>query len=461
MSTGRGSQPHSAALPLLSRSEAHEVFAWRHGRPVRVGEFLADVARVAEAMPAGAHVLNVCQDRYHVAVGFAAAMLRGKLSLLPPTRTEDMLRRLREQAPDLFCLVDGPCELALPQMPYPRSAPAAAAASRALPWIPADQVVARVYTSGSTGAALPHDKTWGALVACIRAGASRLGLPPAATLVATVPAQHMYGLESSLLMALHGGVALSAAHPFYPADIVEQLARVPAPRVLVSTPVHLRALLAAGLELPALCLVLSATAPLDAELAHAVEQRTGAALLEIYGSTETGQIATRRTTQGQEFTLLDGVELLPQPEGFAMARGGHLAAPTPVHDIIETVGAGRFRLHGRSADMVNVAGKRSSLAHLNHQLCAIPGVLDGVFFAPEHDCADGVARLMAFAVAPGLDATVLRAALRERIDPAFMPRPLVLLERLPRNSTGKLARARLAELAGAHVPFPQADDDGP
>jgi acyl-coenzyme A synthetase/AMP-(fatty) acid ligase len=61
-----------------------------------------------------------------------------------------------------------------------------------------------------------------------------------------------------------------------------------------------------------------------------------------------------------------------------------------------------------------------------------------------------VARLRAFVVAPGLSMAALRAALRERIDPAFMPRPLLFVERLPRNSTGKLPREALQALARAH-----------
>ena len=112
--------------------------------------------------------------------------------------------------------------------------------------------------------------------------------------------------------------------------------------------------------------------------------------------------------------------------------------------------ARRFRLLGRLADMINVAGKRSSLAYLNHHLCAIPGVRDGAFFLPDAD-GPGVTRLMAFAVAPGCTREQLLAALRQRIDPAFMPRPLVLLEALPRNATGKLPRSALAELAARHT----------
>jgi acyl-coenzyme A synthetase/AMP-(fatty) acid ligase len=102
--------------------------------------------------------------------------------------------------------------------------------------------------------------------------------------------------------------------------------------------------------------------------------------------------------------------------------------------------------------MINIAGKRSSLAYLNHQLLAIPGVVDGVFYLPEDAedarSATGAARLGALVVAPGITPEAIRAALRERIDAVFLPRPLHLVASLPRNSTGKLTRATLRELTG-------------
>ena len=91
----------------------------------------------------------------------------------------------------------------------------------------------------------------------------RLRRAEAPALVATVPAQHSYGFESSVLLALLGDAAFDAGRPFYPADIAAALARVPRPRALVTTPFHLKALLLAGTELPPVDLVLSATAPLS------------------------------------------------------------------------------------------------------------------------------------------------------------------------------------------------------
>jgi acyl-coenzyme A synthetase/AMP-(fatty) acid ligase len=327
-----------------------------------------------------------------------------------------------------------------------------------VPHIDAQSVAAYVFTSGSTGTPIPHRKHWGRLVSCVRAGARRL--PPlgqaACSLLGTVPPQHMYGFESTVLLPMQSGSALIAERPFFPADIAAVLERLPTPRVLFSTPVHLRALLATDIELPALDLIVSATAMLSASTAREVEARFATTLLEIYGSTETGQIATRRTATDSAWHLWPQVSLDARG-ATASVRGGHVGASTPLADVIEPVDDEHFLLHGRTADLVNIAGKRSSIAYLNHQLNAIPGVLDGVFFVREdtEDWLAGSGRLAALAVAPGVDAAAIIQALRERIDPVFLPRPLLLVEQLPRNETGKLLQQTLRALAARFAEQPQ------
>jgi acyl-coenzyme A synthetase/AMP-(fatty) acid ligase len=202
--------------------------------------------------------------------------------------------------------------------------------------------------------------------------------------VGTVPVQHSYGFESTFLLALHGGCAFWAGKPFYPQDIASALAAVPQPRLLVTTPFHLSALLASGIDLPAIDLLLSATAPLSTTLAAEAEARTGAPLLEIYGSTESGQLASRRTTEGAAWTLLPGVRL-EQAADETLACAGHVEGRVALSDVIELLPDNRFLLHGRHADLINIAGKRTSLAYLNHQLAAVPGVVDGAFFLPDEE----------------------------------------------------------------------------
>lgn len=434
-------------LPLLIHSSPDSIIA-RHAKgAVTLHQFLADVDQLAALLPPGGHVLNMCSDRYHFSVGLAASIVAGKLSLLPSTHTPETIRQIKRYAPDVACLTDrDDCTVDLPQLRYPMTV-APSAQALPMPQIEAGQRIAVVFTSGSTGLPQPHPKTWGALVSSVQAEAQRLGLGQDAgyTLVGTVPPQHMYGFESTVLMAWLSGNALSHAQPFYPADIAQALAAVPAPRMLISSPVHLRALLDAELALPELAGVVSATAPLSEELARAVETRCDAPLLEIYGSTETGLIATRRPAHTVQWQLLPGIEWVAEDDGLR-ACGGHIETLTAISDRIEPLTDTHFLLHGRSADLINIAGKRHSLASLNHLLNTLPGVRDGAFFMPDENGHDHITRLAACVVAPGMEASHLLTALREHLDPVFLPRPLLFVEALPRNPTGKLPRAALQAL---------------
>lgn len=435
------------SLPLVSHLSPDSIVAWRADGAVSLRRFLFEVRQLAARFPAGSQLLNMCSDRYRFSVGLAAAIVAGKVSLLPSTHTPEMVRQIRVFAPDVFCLTDSDdCTVDLPRLRYPEM-DSCTADSFAIPQIDSRQRIAVVFTSGSTGTPQPHPKTWGALVSSVQAEASRLALANDAscTIVGTVPPQHMYGFESTVLMAWLSGNALSHAHPFYPADICQALAAVPAPRVLVSSPVHLRALLDAGLALPEIAQVVSATAPLSARLAQDVEARCAAPLMEIYGSTETGLIATRRSTQGAQWHLLPGIRLLAEGQGLG-ALGAHVETLTPLNDVLESVGDEHFLLHGRLADLINIAGKRHSLASLNHLLNSIPGVLDGAFYMPDESDHDRTTRLAACVVAPEIDARRLLAALREHLDPVFLPRPLLFVDALPRNRAGKLPRAALQAL---------------
>ena len=434
-------------LPLLGHASLDDNFAWRTDGPVRVRDFLADVQALSARLPAGRHLLNVCQDRYRFLVGLAAGLLSEKISLQPASQSAETLRQIQADCPDVVCLRDTDFDcLDIPCLDFPALPEADPEAVAGIPDIPAERVAACLFTSGSTGRPMPHLKHWGRLVGNGRAGAERLGLLARRHhVVGTVPAQHSYGFESTALIGLHGNAPFWAGKPFYPQDIVAALKAVPEPRLLVTTPFHLAALLASGLELPAVDLLLSATAPLSTELATEAERRFDAPLHEIYGSTESGQTASRRTTDGPTWTLLDGVRFA-QEDGLTIAYDGHVEGRVPLSDIIELIDDRHFLLHGRHADVVNIAGKRTSLAYLNHQIAAIPGVVDAAFFLPDEASPDGITRLCAFVVAPGLESRQLLAALRSRIEPIFLPRPLVFVDALPRNTTGKLPRNHLQAL---------------
>ena len=446
------------ALPLLSHPHADCIVAFRADGAVTRQQFLSEVHQLASLLPDGQHLLNLCNDRYRFSVGLAAAILKNRISLLPPTQTPEIIRQIKQFAPDVFCLADSEqCAVDLPRLNYPDMA-ASSPEEISIPQINGSQQIAIVFTSGSTGIPMPHPKTWAGLVDSVQSEAGRLGTLDNATVIGTVPPQHMYGFESTVLMAWCNGFALSHAQPFFPADICDALSSAPSPRVLISSPLHLRTLLNAELAIPELAHVMSATAPLSEQLARDIEVRCNCPLTEIYGSTETGQIASRRPTQGPAWQLFPGIRWLIEKDS-VFAEGLHIAPPVLMNDVIEPVADDLFLLHGRMADMINIAGKRHSLAGLNHLLNSLPGILDGVFYMP--DKTDDVTRIAAAVVAPGINAETLLAALREHLDPVFLPRPLLFVDALPRNSTGKLPRSALKALFQAHHPVWTVPPDHP
>ena len=442
------------ALPLLPDTSATQTVAYRQERPVGQAEFLSDILALAARLPHTKHVFNLCKDRYWFSVALFAAISRGAVSLLQTSTAPENMAALFTDFPDAVCLGDQATPM-VEQMPYvvvPHGAVAVADMPLNMPQIPCAQQIAVIFTSGSTGKPQGHSMNFGRMHHCALAEAERLwdvaGGP--CSVLGTVSPQHMFGLEATVLLPLFGGGQFSARQPFFAADVASALAELPEPRLLVSTPFHLRKLMDAEITLPRVSAVLSATAPLSRELAIEVEARLNAPMVEIYGSTETGALATRRPTQETEWTTYSGIAL-HQDAHQTQAHAEHFDAPQTLNDAVELLSPTRFRLQGRNADMINIVGKRSSLAFLNQLLTNMPGVEDGVFCTHNIDSADETARLAAFIVAPALTGADILATLRLHVDPVFLPRPLVFVAALPRDANGKLAASAMATLRATHL----------
>lgn len=427
-----------AALPLLKRFAPDDAL-----------RFAGAAVALAGRLPRKRHVLNLCEDRGRFLLGFAAALIARQVTLLPSSRAPGVLEQVYESHGDAYCLTDHDDVPAGLEAFRLDAFPETAAATR-MPVIPEDRIAAIVFTSGTTGAPMPHPKTWGALVAGAEALGRQLGLESgrALSVLGTVPPQHMFGLETTVMFPLQWGGAVHPGRPLFPADIRAALEELPAPRWLMTTPLHLRACLGEGVVLPGLEGVISATMPLDPDLAAQAENLWQAPVHEIYGCTEAGMVAMRRPAQGETWRLCDGMRIRQDGEG-AWIEGGHVPQPLRLGDRIALHGECEFTLLGRDEDLIKIGGKRMSLAALNLELARIGGVRDGVFYLPPE--VNGGGRLIAFVVAPGMTAVAILAELRRRIDPVFLPRPLLLVETLPRNATGKLPRENLRRFAAERL----------
>lgn len=437
-------------VPLLKPDGADRVVVRDEGRPITQAALLSEAGILAERLPERSHVLNACSARYPFLVAFLAALLRGQITVLPNDRTQRVTLALRDRFPGLYCLTDEASphdglEALRVELGHPPGTP-----SSSIPVIEAGQTAAMVFTSGSTGQPKASRKSVLGLAVTAQAIAGRFALDgaPAATVVATVPPQHMYGLEMSISLPLWSPVSVCSTRPFYPADVAAALADVPAPRVLVTTPIHLNALLAARVELPELAKVISATAPLTPKTAQKVEHRFQTSVHEIYGFSEAGTVATRRTVENAPW-LACGDLTLHREGDTCFVNGPHFPEPVPMNDIIDLISPREFEMRGRMSDNINIAGKRTSLSGLNAILNEIDGVVDGTFYLADEDenGGDKVVRLIAFVVAPGRPVEEIRAELRRNVDPTFVPRQVYLVPSLPRAESSKLTRSALAELA--------------
>jgi len=131
-----------------------------------------------------------------------------------------------------------------------------------------------------------------------------------------------------------------------------------------------------------------------------------------------------------------------------LIQGSQFTDSIAVEDRLELVDQHRFRLLGRSQDMINVGGKRASLADLTLKLLSIDGVDDGIIFMaddPEETAGKRPLRPVAFVVSQ-LSLQTIRVAMSQKIDPVFLPRPIKKVTVLPRNDTGKLSNALLQQL---------------
>jgi acyl-coenzyme A synthetase/AMP-(fatty) acid ligase len=411
------------------------------------------VLLLAARLPERGFLVNLCEQRNNFLTAYCAALVRGHPNLLPPARVSDIVAEVMAAHAGSY-----PCDDALVHRALEPARPDGGQPLDCGMRLPAAQLAEIAFTSGSTGRPTPHRRRWGDFHSSTELTAARIRecLAPRygsarPWIVATVPPQHMYGTETSILLPLLADMAVHSSRPLLPADVAAALAEVPEPRVLVTAPVHLRALATSGQRFPRIALVTCATAPLDAELATETERTLDASVLEIFGSTETGVIATRHTALEQSWRLQPGVVLTVR-EDSTEADVPWLEAPVRLADVVELESGGRFVLRGRNADLIEVAGKRASLADLTRRLLAVSGVEDAVVVRPEETetRAGTVHRVAALVVAPNASVAAIREELGRSVDPAFIPRPLVRVPALPRNEAGKLARSAILALLATH-----------
>src|SRR6478736_8231276 len=153
----------AASFRLACRASDDELFRFGD-KTVTTEMFLRIASLLADELPVGRHMLNLCQDRLQFAVALAAGLLRGQTSLLTGDRAPERLRALAERFTGLYSLSDHPGQASPLRHHLVRPLPPwSGLHGHENPEIPASRCAAIVFTSGSTGEPVAHHKTWGAL----------------------------------------------------------------------------------------------------------------------------------------------------------------------------------------------------------------------------------------------------------------------------------------------------------
>jgi acyl-coenzyme A synthetase/AMP-(fatty) acid ligase len=428
-------------LPLFRLTDdSRRLLVWRT-TDCSVGALRGAAHALAEALPVGQRVLVACDDRASFLWAVLACWVARRTVVLPPPDLSHLLSAAGQTYFD--CVITDRSDFVVGAGYSVKRIDSTAlmdALTRARPKnridvLRASHVAAIFFTSGSTGVPVAQTKTWRQLVETAAAMSDLLGMRDLNPLLGgTVVHSHMFGFEMLVLQALQGSASVYVSRIVYPSDMLAFAAIEASQKWLVTTPYHLGVFADAAQWTTGLRRIVSATMPLDFALAAAIEEATGAEVHEIYGSTEAGCIATRRTTAGDVWRPATDVRLSIDADGSACLHARRVGGILPLSDRIELRTNG-FRLLCRDSDLVKVAGKRASLQGLTQVLRGIDGVKDGCFV---DGTRIGQKRLAALVVAPGMSSKSVREALASMIDATFLPRPLLLVDELPRDANGKL-----------------------
>jgi acyl-coenzyme A synthetase/AMP-(fatty) acid ligase len=321
-------------------------------------------------------------------------------------------------------------------------------------------------TSGSSGRPKQIRKLWSQLDAEITAFEQvwRWSDTPACVL-ASVSAQHMYGLPFRVMWPLAAGRGIDRVQQAFP-EALQQASLAHGSFVWIASPALLKRLggqldwnaLAGGMRQ-----IFSAGGPLPEDVSDLLAARLGCRPTEIYGSSETGAVAWRQG--GGAWQPLPGVTTGIQ-DGALWVRSAWLdGGDRFVSADAATLDGPGFHLQGRLDRIVKIEEKRISLPALEQRLAEHPYV---------HEARLGIAstpRLTALVslTQPGLHALrnggrkalidSLRAHLAGVVEPLGVPRHWRLMRELPWNAQGKLPQDSFAA-AAARPRYPDASLQG-
>jgi malonyl-CoA/methylmalonyl-CoA synthetase len=337
-----------------------------------------------------------------------------------------------------------------------------------------DDLAAILYTSGTTGRSKGVMLSRENLASNAEALVGLWRFSEADVLLHVLPVFHTHGLFVATNCVLYAGARMIFQRSFQPSAV---LAALPAATVMMGIPTFYTRLLAdAGLTRAAVApvrLFISGSAPLSPATHAEWRERTGHAILERYGMTETNMITSNPyegdRKAGTVGMPLPGVEVrITGPDGAALPQGeagaievrgpnvfrGYWRLPEKTAEefregwfVTGDMGAfdaeGYLSILGRAKDLVITGGLNVYPAEVEAALDDLPGVAaSAVIGVPHPDFGEAVVACVVGQVAEA----AVREALRERLAAFKVPKRVLVMDDLPRNAMGKVQKAELRRL---------------
>ena len=462
----------SSDAPFLLDS-AGRVLA-TYGDAARRSAQFAHAIRGAGVVPGDRLALQA--DKSIDALMVYLACVRSGTVLLPmnPAYTAAEVARLVDDAePALVVDNDGLAALA-------RSADTHATAFDDHPVAAAD-LAAILYTSGTTGLPKGAMLSQGNLASNARTLHRLWGFRPGDVLLHALPIFHTHGLFVATNCTIANGTAMVFLPRF---DLDEVLTAIPSSTVMMGVPTFYTRLLGDDRFDSARCthmrLFISGSAPLLAIVHDDFRARTGHAILERYGMTETSMLTSNPLVgdrrPGTVGTALPDVELRvvgddagvlgPDEIGAIEVRGpnvfdGYWRRPDlrdseftadgffRTGDVGRLDAEGYLQIVGRSKDLIISGGLNVYPKEVEVVLDELPGVLESaVIGVADADFGEAVVAVVVGDGTEMLDASKLRAASRERLASFKTPKLVYVVDALPRNAMGKVEKAVLRRTYG-------------
>lgn len=402
----------------------------------------------------GEGVCLATTNRAVMAAALLAALAGGPILLLPYALSLPALARLKDLTGFTTAIAEG--TRGLPDgttviRPQPLSAPELPAGAPR----PGKELL-RIFTGGSTNAPQLWRKSWENMFGEGFLLARSFAVTEKDCIVATAPPYHIYGLLFSVILPLVSSATVVADTPSFPGEIAEAVQTHQA-TILAGIPPHYRALRGKKLTAAGLRLAFSSAGMLDEEDNRAFFQLHEVGIVEVYGSTETGGIASRNRFQGESAFTPFPVVAWGIKDHRLCVRSPWLSPGLPLADdgffttgdrVEAATTATAFTLQGRTDGVAKVGGKRVDLEEVHAVLKKTPGVSDCVVTALPEAGSRGE-RIVALVQGTDVNIERIRERLAASLETYALPRAIKTVNRIPVKENGKYDREAIMKLFDA------------